>query len=127
MTAAQEGVEIELVLNDEKGVIFHGIDGYSQKGAESGNASYYFSQTRLASEGVVIVDGNEFPVTGLSWMDHEFSTSALSEGQVGWDWFSLQFDDGMELMVFQIRQADGSIDPFSSGTVIGSDGETITC
>jgi predicted secreted hydrolase len=55
-------------------------------------------------------------------MDHEFSTSALSQDQIGWDWFSVQLDDGSELMVFQIRKADGSLDPFSSGTLIRLDG-----
>jgi len=124
MRAEQDGIALDLVLNDKKGVIFHGMDGYSQKGPDAGNASYYFSQTRLASNGVVTVDGEQFLVTGWSWMDHEFSTSALSAGQVGWDWFSLQLDDGTDLMMFQIRRDDGSIDPFSSGTVITPEGET---
>ena len=55
-------------------------------------------------------------------MDHEFSTRALSTGQVGWDWFSIQLDDGTDLMVFQIRRSDGSVDPYSSGTLIGPEG-----
>jgi predicted secreted hydrolase len=125
MFAAQEGVEIELNLYDEKGVIFHGDSGYSQKGADKGNASYYFSQTRLESAGSLVINGTTFEVTGFSWMDHEFSTSALSDDQVGWDWFSIQLDNDMELMVFQIRRADGSVDPFSSGTLIDSKGETL--
>jgi predicted secreted hydrolase len=125
MRAMQDGIELDLILEDEKGIIFQGIDGYSQKGPETGNASYYFSQPRLASTGTVIIDGAEFQVSGLSWMDHEFSTSALSAGQVGWDWFSLQLSDGSDLMVFQIRRSDGEIDPYSSGTVIGPNGETI--
>ncbi len=125
MQAEQDGVRIDLVLNDQKGVTFHGVDGYSQKGPEAGNASYYFSQTRLASDGFVTVDGEQFSMTGWSWMDHEFSTSALSAGQVGWDWFSLQLDDGTDLMMFQIRRDDGSIDPFSSGTVITPESDTI--
>jgi predicted secreted hydrolase len=58
-------------------------------------------------------------------MDHEFSTSALSDGQVGWDWFSIQLDDGTDLMVFQIRRDDGRIDPYSSGTVIDTEGVSI--
>ena len=125
ISAKQDGVGIDLNLKDSKGPIFHGDQGYSQKGPEDGNASYYFSQTRLESAGVVEVAGQTFQVSGLSWMDHEFSTSALSQGQVGWDWFSIQLDDGSELMVFQIRRANGNIDPFSSGTWIGPGGETI--
>jgi predicted secreted hydrolase len=61
-------------------------------------------------------------VQGLSWMDHEFSTSALANDQVGWDWYSVQLSDGSELMVFQVRNADGSLDPFSSGTWIAQNG-----
>ena len=113
---------VELTLLDEKGITLQGIDGYSQKGPDAGNASYYFSQTRLISDGIVKIKENTYQVSGLSWMDHEFSTSALSDGQVGWDWFSLQLDEGTDLMVFQIRKDDGSIDPFSSGTVIDDEG-----
>ena len=123
--AEQDGISIDLVIADEKGVTFQGNNGYSQKGPEVGNASYYFSQTRLLSRGVVRIDGDEFQVSGLSWMDHEFSTSALSEGQIGWDWFSIQLADGTDLMVFQIRREDGTIDPFSSGTLVTARGEVI--
>jgi predicted secreted hydrolase len=59
-------------------------------------------------------------------MDHEFSTSALGADQAGWDWFSLQLDNDHELMVFQLRRADGSADAFSSGTLIAPDGTTRT-
>jgi predicted secreted hydrolase len=123
--ASQQGVEVDLKLVDEKGLVLHGENSYSQKGPNPGNASYYISQTHLASSGVVQVGGKAYPVSGLSWMDHEFSTSALSAGQVGWDWFSLQLEDGSELMVFQIRRSDGSIDPYSSGTLIQADGSTV--
>jgi predicted secreted hydrolase len=58
-------------------------------------------------------------------MDHEFGTRILEPGQVGWDWFSIQLDDGRELMIFQIRRADGSVDPRSSGTLIEMDGRAI--
>lgn len=122
MRARQEAISLDLFLRDDKGITFHGNDGYSQKGPESGNASYYFSQTRLVTYGEVAIGGQTYPVSGLSWMDHEFSTNALSEGQIGWDWFSLQLDQGADLMVFQIRRDDGTIDPFSSGTLITNDG-----
>jgi predicted secreted hydrolase len=125
LQASQDEVEITLNLEDLKGPVLHGEEGYSQKGPDSGNASYYFSQTRLDTEGVVRVGKNNYQVSGSSWMDHEFSTSALSEGQVGWDWFSIQLDDGSELMVFQIRREDGSIDPYSSGTLINADASLV--
>ena len=124
LRAAQESLALDLLLVDEKGPIFHGDAGYSQKGPDPGNASIYFSQTRLASSGAVTIDDATFEVEGASWMDHEFSTSALAADQVGWDWFALQLDDGSELMVFQIRKSDGRIDPFSSGTLVAPDGST---
>jgi len=61
-------------------------------------------------------------VDGLSWKDHEYSTSALSPGSVGWDWLSLQFDDGGGLMLFEIRREDGTREPLSSGSYIAPDG-----
>jgi len=60
----------------------------------------------------------------LSWMDHEFSTSALGPELVGWDWFSIQLDDGSELMVYQLRREDGTADPFPGGTYVDPDGNT---
>jgi predicted secreted hydrolase len=124
MAAQQEGFLIDLNLEDIKGPVLHGEDGYSRKGPEAGNASYYYSQTRLLTSGVVQIGEQRYAVSGLSWKDHEYSTSALSQGQIGWDWFSIQLDNGSELMVFQIRRQDGSIDPFSSGTLVNPDGET---
>ncbi len=121
LIAAQGGLMIDLVLTDLKGPVLHGIDGYSKKGPEPGNASYYISQTRLASDGTILLDGQEYEVTGYSWMDHEYSTSALGANQVGWDWFAIQLNDDTELMLFQLREEDGGIAGFSSGTIIGAD------
>jgi predicted secreted hydrolase len=124
LRAAQDDVAIDLRLSDLKGPILQGDRGYSQKGPEPGNASYYYSLTRLASSGTVRVGETAYKVDGLSWMDHEFSTSALGPELVGWDWFSIQLDNGSELMVFQLRREDGSTDPFSSGTTVDPDGNT---
>jgi predicted secreted hydrolase len=124
MRAAEGDVALDLRLIDRKGPVLHGERGYSQKGPNPGNASHYYSQTRLETSGTLQVGEESLRVRGWSWMDHEFSTSALAPGQVGWDWFALQLDDGSELMVFQIRQADGEIDPFSSGTLIDAYGAT---
>ena len=125
LSVASSGLELQLELWDEEGPVLQGNAGYSRKGSEEGNASYYYSQTRLRSEGQVRIDGVTYTVSGLSWKDHEFSTSALSEGQVGWDWFSIQLSDESELMLYQLRRADGSIDPFSAGTLFRTDGSQV--
>ncbi|KAA3644766.1 MAG: carotenoid 1,2-hydratase [Chloroflexi bacterium] len=122
--ATQDGISIDLTFTDEKGPVLQGIEGYSQKGPEAGNASYYYSQTRLVSSGTIEIDGEVHEVAGLSWKDHEYSTSVLSDGLVGWDWFSIQLSDGSDLMVYQLRYADGRIGEFSSGTLIAPDGST---
>jgi predicted secreted hydrolase len=122
LTAAEGDVALELSLAVAKPEALQGDRGYSRKGAEPGQASYYYSLTRLDSVGTVTAGGQRYEVTGWSWMDHEWSTSALSKDQQGWDWFSIQLDQGGELMVFQIRREDGSIDPFSSGLWVHPDG-----
>jgi predicted secreted hydrolase len=122
LQAKKDGFAIQLSLQNLKGFILQGDHGYSQKGPAPGQASYYYSQTRLQTRGEVTSDGKQFTVSGLSWMDHEFSTSALDKNQVGWDWFALQLNDQSELMLYQLRMADGSIDPYSSGSYVAPDG-----
>lgn len=112
---------LSLTLVDERGPVLQGDQGYSRKGPDPGQASYYYSLTHLQSQGTLIIGSQQFSVSGLSWMDHEYSTSALSTNQVGWDWFALQLDNDSELVVFHIRQADGQVDPYSSGTLINPD------
>jgi predicted secreted hydrolase len=124
--ASDLSLNLDLNLFDLKGPVLQGDRGYSRKGPEPGNASYYVSQPRMATAGTVTVDGRTFNVNGLSWMDHEWSTRALGAEQTGWDWFSIQLDDETELMLFQLRRADGSPDGFSSGTLIAADGSTQT-
>jgi predicted secreted hydrolase len=113
---------IELILTPEKNPVIHGQNGISQKAEGEGYASHYYSITRLKTEGRIFLQNKEAPVQGISWMDHEFGSSQLREYQVGWDWFSIQLDQGMELMFYQIRHKDGKIDPYSSGTLIFPDG-----
>ncbi len=124
MKAITEKIEIELLLTDIKGISLHGNQGLSQKGAEVGNASYYFSQTRLMTSGMIRIAEEKYTVSGYSWMDHEFGTSTLGVDQIGWDWFSIQLNDETEIMLFQIRENDGSISQFSSGSVINRNGIT---
>ena len=113
---------VDLRLEPGRGPTLHGEDGLSRKGPSAGNASHYYSMTRMPTTGRVRLDGEWIDVAGASWMDHEFGTTFLEPGQVGWDWFSLQLDDGADIMVFQLRRADGRPDRHSAGTWIGADG-----
>jgi predicted secreted hydrolase len=113
---------IELMLTPEKNPVIHGQNGISQKAEGEGYASHYYSIPRLKTEGKIFLQNKELPVQGISWMDHEFGSSQLREYQVGWDWFSIQLDNRVELMFYQIRHKDGKIDPYSSGTIIFPDG-----
>jgi predicted secreted hydrolase len=124
--AQTEQVTLDLTLTQTLPPILHGDGGLSPKGQEPGNASYYYSIVQQEAVGQVMVGNDVYEVSGSAWKDHEYSTSALSPRAVGWDWFSLQFDDGSALMFFQIRQTDGSLEPASSGTYIYPDGTTQT-
>jgi predicted secreted hydrolase len=122
LKAGDKTFGIDLMLTPEKNPIIHGQNGISQKAEGEGYASHYYSIPRLKTEGKIFLQDKETPVKGMSWMDHEFGSSQLREYQVGWDWFSLQLDKGMDLMFYQIRHRDGKIDPYSSGTIIYADG-----
>lgn len=119
-------VSLEVELTTTKPLVLHGDQGLSRKGNAPGQASFYYSFTRLAAQGSVDVAGQRSRVTGQAWLDREWSTSVLSENQVGWDWFSLQLDDGRELMFFQLRETAGGIDPLSHGTLVAVDGSSQT-
>ena len=122
LSAEEQDVALDLRLVSDKPVVLHGRNGLSQKGAAVGQASYYYSLTRLRSTGVLRLGDEEFQVQGLSWMDREWSTSVLSDDLRGWDWFALQLTNGQELMVYQIRRQSGEIHPLSSGTLVAADG-----
>ena len=113
---------IELQLSATKPLVLQGDRGYSQKGPEPGNASLYYSATRLEASGEWTLDGRTRSVRGNAWLDREWSTSVLPAGTVGWDWLSLQLTDGRELMLYQLRTSAGEASEFSHGTLINRDG-----
>jgi predicted secreted hydrolase len=115
-----DGEDFDLDLNVDALTrpVLQGREGLSQKSDEPGNASYYYSITRLKTWGTVKIGTDQFLVTGLSWLDREWSTSALGEDQVGWDWFSLQLDEGTDLMFYNLRTREGGSDPYSAGTIL---------
>ncbi len=123
LVAHDAGFGVDLELAALKAPTLNGDAGLSQKSAEPGNASYYYSITRLATEGVIRIADRDYRVSGLSWIDREWSSSALAADQVGWDWFALQLDDGTDLMFYQIRRRDGSPDPLSKGTLVDAGGQ----
>ena len=96
---------IDLILYEDRPPVLHGDRGYSQKGTTPGNASEYYSLTRMPTEGSISVDGERFDVRGSSWMDHEFGTSFLEKSQQGWDWFSLQLEDGTDVDAVSVARA----------------------
>jgi predicted secreted hydrolase len=122
LKAADGDLAIQLTVSSGKPPVVHGINGISRKGPVTGQASHYYSFTRLATTGTLTVGNESFEVSGTSWMDHEFGSADLDKDLVGWDWFCLQLDDQRELMLYRLRRADGSTDPASSGTLIDRDG-----
>lgn len=125
--AQNEFLSLELTLSSDKPIVLQGDRGLSQKSAETGNASYYYSLTRLQSNGTINYRNHadeNIEVNGSSWLDREWSTSALSREQQGWDWFALQLDSGEELMYYRLRQQDGQTSPYSAGIVVSASGAT---
>src|SRR3984893_9276840 len=124
LQAVDDRFELDFTLRSEKPPVIHGENGISQKAEGPGHASHYISLTRLTTAGRVELAGKKFDVSGLAWMDHEFFTHQLARDQGGWDWLSLQLDDNRELMLFRIRRRDGSIDPYSAGTLVDAQGNS---
>lgn len=122
LRASDSGFGIDIELRALRPPVLNGIAGLSQKSADPRNASYYYSITRLASQGTLRIGERNYAVSGLSWLDREWSTSALAADQVGWDWFALQLADGSDLMYYSLRNTDGSRDAASAGTFVSANG-----
>ena len=121
--ASDEGVEINLTLGSEKGIVLQGEDGFSRKGTGLGEASYYYSLTRMPTDGIITLNGEAHTVNGMSWLDREWSSAQLSDKHVGWDWFALQLSDGRDIMYGVLRPRDDTGNAFRLGTVVEADGE----
>ena len=124
LRARNKDFGIKLNLNPIKSPTLHGLLGVSQKGAQPGNSSHYYSLTRLLTKGSIWIGNEHFEVSGMSWMDHEFGTTFLESKQIGWDWFGIQLNDGTDVMLFQLRRSDGQSDRHSGGTFTAASGLT---
>ncbi len=120
--ARKDGWALNLSIREGKPPVLQGDEGLSRKGPSPGDASYYVSLTRLPTTGTLTVEGVPLEVEGNSWMDREWSTSALGEEHLGWDWFSLQLEDGREIMFFELRRRDGKPEPLNHGSLVEEDG-----
>jgi predicted secreted hydrolase len=125
LAAADADFSIDLLLERGAPMVLQGESGLSRKGAEPGNASYYYSYMRMPSTGTVRIGGRSYRVRGESWLDREWSTSALSPDLEGWDWMALQFSDSTEMMLYRLRRHDGTAGPFSAGTFVDRDGRVL--
>lgn len=123
--AEKDDITLSIEVNPLKDIVLQGENGLSRKSLEEGNASYYYSITRLATEGYIEIEGEKYDVSGNSWLDREWSTSALSQEQGGWDWFSIQLNDGTDIVYFQLRYKDGSTYPYNEGLIVDAGGNTI--
>ncbi len=117
----------ELTLTPEKPLVIFGDDGVSHKGPEKSAASYYLTFSRLKATGHLTIGGEALTVDGQAWMDHEISSSQLGNGEIGWDWVSLQLrDQPRELMLYRLRHKDGSADPASKLQWVDPNGKALT-
>lgn len=117
----EHAMAFRLSMRPSKPLILQGSNGYIRKGKGRSAASQYYSFTRLRTNGTLTLDGRTWEVRGTSWMDKEFGSSQLVEQQVGWDWFSLQLDDGRDLMLYHQRRKDGAAN-YRNGTLVTADG-----
>ncbi|MDX2076661.1 MAG: lipocalin-like domain-containing protein [bacterium] len=124
ISAKSDQFAVDFTLQQVKSPALQGDNGLSKKSSDEGNASYYYTLSRLVTEGTITINGESYTVSGNTWKDHEFSTSALGAGAQGWDWFGLIFDGDYELMVGKIRMEDGGREPAFGGLLIYPDGTT---
>ncbi len=115
---------IRLDARTTKPAALHDGDGYIDYG--NGTSSYYYSWTRLDISGSLDLGSGWEPVTGEAWMDHQWGDFATFQDG-GWDWFAVQLEDGTDVMLYLIRDADGDalrvdgsiVDPAGRLTVLG--------
>ena len=124
MSSAERDVSMQFSLDASGPLILQGESGYSEKSSTGSHASYYYSQPFIQVEGMITenIDATADPVSvsGQGWFDHEWTSQLLDQQTLGWDWFSIHFDDGSKLMAFQMRLKDST--DFVTGTLIDRSG-----
>ena len=121
LEAGADEFSVSLQLAPTRPVVLQGDAGLSAKGP--GQASYYYSVPRLRASGRLRLGASAHAVSGLGWLDREWSTSVLGAHQAGWDWFALMLDNGEDIMAFRLRRDDGTRDPHDHGMLVDASGE----
>lgn len=122
LRAREDDLALELSLTPTKGPVLHGENGLSRKNADGSEASHYVTLPRLRTEGRLVVEGQTRPVSGMTWMDHEFFTGSTPAEGLGWDWFSARLADGRDLMIYRVHRENTP--PYDFATLVRVDGSS---
>ena len=112
---------VELEAVSQKPAVLHHGAGLVDLG--TAGKTYYYSRTRLETSGTVSVSGVSHPVTGVSWMDHQWGD--FTTMGIGWDWLSLNLDDGSDLMVSVVWEQAGHKPVSAYGTYIPANSDPV--
>lgn len=122
LEASAEQSGIHLLLHPKKRPAIHDQDGNFTKDCHTENRGHYFSLSRITADGDLVVNGAKLKVRGLAWMDHEFFDLAPGAKMPTWDWFAIQLNDGRDLMLYRLRNSDGSVSNLARGTLVDKNG-----
>ncbi len=121
----EHDVELELEQTPLKPPVRYGSDGRLQTGSCASCSAHEEAYTRLRASGTLELGGTRYALTGTTWLDHESSSHELGPGDVGWDRFAIQLDDGRDVDLRVVRRRDGKPSIASSGIVVTADGRTM--
>ena len=107
-TARGSSFRFDLTMKETQPLLLQGDQGWSRKGPQEKQASYYYSLPQLKVTGALTLEGQAMPVQGNAWLDHEWSQALLHPQAVGWDWIGMNLQDGSALTAFRLRDQAGN-------------------
>lgn len=113
------GVALDVTLDDLRGAVLHGDNGYAPYGPIG--QAFYYSRPRMQAAGTLTVSGQTHTVTGTFWFDRQWGRE-VTNPWITWDWFSLRLDDGVDIMLFNFPHKSR---PALFGTYIPSVGDPV--
>jgi len=117
-----DGLRCDLRFIPTRPLLLHGEGGFSRKGPQPAQASYYYSRPQLSVSGRVAMGNDWLPASGRAWLDHEWSSQVLDDAAAGWDWIGINLDDGGALMAFRIRARAGEAARWAAARLRTADG-----